>query len=41
MFLVFKILQLDELLASKGASIDKVINLEIDDDLLVKRIVGR
>lgn len=33
--------QLDELLASKGVAIDKVINLEIDDDLLVKRIVGR
>eukprot|EP00611_Tribonema_gayanum_P017917 TRINITY_DN3089_c0_g1_i2.p1 TRINITY_DN3089_c0_g1~~TRINITY_DN3089_c0_g1_i2.p1 ORF type:complete len:159 (+),score=46.74 TRINITY_DN3089_c0_g1_i2:1276-1752(+) len=35
------LLQLDELLASKGTKIDKVVNLEIDDDLLVKRITGR
>ncbi|CAM9321757.1 unnamed protein product [Choristocarpus tenellus] len=33
--------KLDKLLASKGTAIDKVINLEINDDLLVKRIVGR
>eukprot|EP00611_Tribonema_gayanum_P017916 TRINITY_DN3089_c0_g1_i1.p1 TRINITY_DN3089_c0_g1~~TRINITY_DN3089_c0_g1_i1.p1 ORF type:complete len:241 (+),score=90.36 TRINITY_DN3089_c0_g1_i1:105-827(+) len=33
--------KLDELLASKGTKIDKVVNLEIDDDLLVKRITGR
>ncbi|CAM9435369.1 unnamed protein product [Chrysoparadoxa australica] len=33
--------KLDELLASKGAKIDHVVNLEIDDDMLVKRITGR
>ncbi|CAM9510504.1 unnamed protein product, partial [Discosporangium mesarthrocarpum] len=33
--------KLDKLLASKGTAIDAVINLQIDDDLLVKRIVGR
>jgi len=33
--------KLDELLAKDGKSIDKVISLEIDDELLVKRITGR
>lgn len=33
--------KLDSMLAEDGTSIDKVINLKIDDDLLVKRIVGR
>jgi adenylate kinase len=32
---------LDEMLAKKGSSIDKVINLEIADELLIKRITGR
>ena len=32
---------LDELLAAKGVAIDAVINLEIDDELLIKRITGR
>lgn len=32
---------LDGLLYKQGVSIDKVINLQIDDDLLVKRITGR
>lgn len=32
---------LDQMLAKDGASIDKVINLRIDDDLLIKRITGR
>lgn len=34
-------LQLDALLSSKGVSIDKVINLKIDDTLLVRRVLGR
>lgn len=33
--------QLDEMLKSKGVGIDKVVNLEIDDELLLKRITGR
>ena len=33
--------KLDALLATKKVQIDKVINLEIPDDLLVKRITGR
>jgi len=32
---------LDELLAKDGKAIDKVVNLEIDDELLVKRVTGR
>lgn len=32
---------LDELLAKDKKSIDRIINLEIDDDLLVKRVTGR
>ncbi len=32
---------LDGLLAQKGQSIDRVINLTIDDDLLIKRVTGR
>mmetsp|Transcript_7437 Transcript_7437/g.25143 ORF Transcript_7437/g.25143 Transcript_7437/m.25143 type:complete len:240 (-) Transcript_7437:129-848(-) len=32
---------LDSMLAEEGKAIDKVINLEIDDDLLVRRITGR
>mmetsp|Transcript_15450 Transcript_15450/g.22979 ORF Transcript_15450/g.22979 Transcript_15450/m.22979 type:complete len:239 (+) Transcript_15450:28-744(+) len=32
---------LENLLVKKGTGIDKVVNLEIDDDLLVKRITGR
>ncbi len=32
---------LDQLLTKQGASIDRVVNLTIDDDLLVKRITGR
>lgn len=33
--------KLDNLLSSKNVAIDKVISLEIADDLLVKRITGR
>lgn len=32
---------LDNMLYKKGIAIDKVINLKIDDELLVKRITGR
>mmetsp|Transcript_22483 Transcript_22483/g.36413 ORF Transcript_22483/g.36413 Transcript_22483/m.36413 type:complete len:197 (+) Transcript_22483:2487-3077(+) len=32
---------LNDLLSEKGASLDAVIELEVDDDILVKRIVGR
>lgn len=32
---------LDELLAKERVSVDKVINLEIDDELLIKRVTGR
>lgn len=32
---------LDELLEQRGAAIDAVINLDIEDDLLVQRITGR
>lgn len=32
---------LDSLLAEKGVSIDKVVNLSIDDELLIKRVTGR
>eukprot|EP01035_Chromulina_nebulosa_P036439 gene36439-49083_t len=32
---------LDNLLAEKGVSIDKVVNLSIDDELLIKRVTGR
>ena len=33
--------KLDELLAKDGKAIDKVVSLEIDDELLVKRVTGR
>jgi hypothetical protein len=33
--------KLDEMLQQKGGGIDKVVNLTIDDDLLLKRITGR
>lgn len=33
--------QLDEMLKAKDTGIDKVVNLEIPDDLLLKRITGR
>mmetsp|Transcript_17353 Transcript_17353/g.25345 ORF Transcript_17353/g.25345 Transcript_17353/m.25345 type:complete len:243 (-) Transcript_17353:199-927(-) len=33
--------KLDALLASEGADIDKVVNLVVEDDLLLKRITGR
>jgi adenylate kinase len=32
---------LDELLAKEQVSVDKVINLQIDDELLIKRVTGR
>lgn len=32
---------LDTLLTKQGLSIDRVINLDIEDDLLVKRVTGR
>lgn len=32
---------LDKLLQSKGQHIDRVINLAIDDELLIKRVTGR
>jgi adenylate kinase len=32
---------LDALLAKKGTSIDRVVNLAIDDEILVKRVTGR
>lgn len=32
---------LDEMLMQEGVQIDKVINLEIDDELLIKRVTGR
>lgn len=32
---------LDDLLAKQGVAIDKVINLDIDDELLIKRVTGR
>jgi adenylate kinase len=32
---------LDSLLSSKGQSIDRVVNLRIDDELLIKRVTGR
>lgn len=32
---------LDQLLAQKHQSIDRVVNLVIDDDLLIKRVTGR
>lgn len=32
---------LDKLLSQMNVSIDKVVNLKIDDDLLVKRVTGR
>lgn len=32
---------LDGLLAKQGVTIDKVINLSIDDELLIKRVTGR
>lgn len=32
---------LDSMLSQQGVSIDKVINLRINDDLLIKRITGR
>jgi adenylate kinase len=32
---------LDKLLAQKHQSIDRVVNLVIDDDLLIKRVTGR
>ncbi len=33
--------QLDALLAARGRALDKVIELEVDEDALVERIVGR
>ena len=33
--------QLDALLAARGRTLDKVIELEVDEDALVERIVGR
>ena len=33
--------KLDEMLRAKGGQIDKVVNLTIADDLLLKRITGR
>lgn len=33
--------KLDEMLKSKGTGIDKVVNLAIEDELLLKRITGR
>lgn len=32
---------LDELLQKNGQSIDRVVNLSIDDELLIKRVTGR
>lgn len=32
---------LDEMLSKDGVSIDRVINLKIDDDKLIKRVTGR
>ena len=32
---------LDELLTKQNVSVDKVINLSIDDELLIKRVTGR
>lgn len=32
---------LDELLSKDGKSIDSIINLEIDDELLIRRVTGR
>eukprot|EP01041_Mallomonas_annulata_P003628 gene3628-7225_t len=32
---------LDDLLSKEGAQIDRVINLEIDDNLLIERVTGR
>lgn len=32
---------LDDLLTKQGVALDAVLNLEIDDDLLVKRVTGR
>lgn len=34
-------MMLDELLKKDGGSIDRVVNLSIDDELLVKRVTGR
>lgn len=33
--------KLDEILATKGVAIDKVINLQIDDKMLIRRVLGR
>jgi adenylate kinase len=33
--------QLDALLAARGRTLDKVIELEVDEDALIERIVGR
>jgi adenylate kinase len=33
--------QLDEMLAKKGANVDKVLNFAIDDAILEERITGR
>jgi adenylate kinase len=33
--------KLDEILAKDGHSIDKVVNLAVDDEILVKRVTGR
>jgi adenylate kinase family enzyme len=35
------VVQLDQMLTGAGAGIDKVINFEIADELLLKRITGR
>ena len=33
--------KLDEMLQQEGAQIDKVVNLDIEDELLIKRVTGR
>ena len=38
---VLKPLQLDEMLAQQNTEVDRAINFEIDDSLLVERISGR
>jgi adenylate kinase len=35
------LVQLDEMLAKKGANVDKVLNFAIDDAILEERITGR
>lgn len=38
---VFLLLQLDEMLKSRGTKVDKVLNFAIDDAVLEERITGR